>query len=604
MADSPVRPNSSGSSKAGSQLLRYDKSKGSLQNQLSRAMVRLRDHDHDRGYLPDGELSRLVCKEAVEEVLRGFTPSTRPLANMDIAAEAQEICRDTENYPSTSNGHEKEIETQLKPRSYRKVFAVLLLIERVCKIRRFVKEAVCDADLPLVVDTGSFSLRRKGRLDVPLRCFKGWTQSALTQFEERQWIVLAPHFSWRRSPVIHHDFCNGIILPFTSWTKLKRASGMGQVFKVEIHADHHSLDTGRGNNRFFAIKRLKSEEHEDFNREVSILRGLNKEHHAHPNLISLLATYKQHGIYYLIFPWAEADLIGYWMDINPSPSHDSETIMWLAEQCVGLASGLAKIHRYETLSGSSLLNLSFPRKSTAYHISVETASDLGGEENDTRIFFGRHGDIKPSNILWFPDTSGEGRKGGLKITDFGIAHFKTKDYFTFQERGRAPNSPTYRCPEWDTKDEIASTSYDIWALGCVYLEFITWYFGGYKYQREFGRKRLTSGDAWGEDEVGIDTFFTVEKSSRKPIVKPAVTEFIRDLYAHTECTDFFRKFLAMIEEEILIVEEKLPDGSKVGRKSAAHIARDLQEIIQRTLKNGGAKGPILQERIIGRARSW
>ncbi|KAH7268549.1 hypothetical protein B0J15DRAFT_578735 [Fusarium solani] len=70
--------------------------------------------------------------------------------------------------------------------------------------------------------------------------------------------------------------------------------------------------------------------------------------------------------------------------------------------------------------------------------------------------FGRHGDIKPENILWFsgPRPFTENYKGILKITDFGIAEFSTKPAVDRKRRGDAPNSATCCAPEIDLPVQV------------------------------------------------------------------------------------------------------------------------------------------------------
>lgn len=236
----------------------------------------------------------------------------------------------------------------------------------------------------------------------------------------------------------------------------------------------------------------------------------------HPNLISLLATYAQHGEFNLIFPWAEFDLHQYWRQINPSPSPEEhkDYLAWLAEQCMGIADGLSYIHRYATESFRSLLHsTSFPLTSV---VTVETL-----DKKEVCRLFGRHGDIKPENILWFPlpgPRSPAGKAQGiLKITDFGIAEFSTKPAVDKSRRGNTPNSPTYCAPEIDLQPPhgsgLVSPSYDIWALGCVYLEFITWWIGAGEYVDEFTESRLMPDyHHFSKNEFPLcsDKFFTIE----------------------------------------------------------------------------------------------
>src|SRR5882724_8579997 len=117
---------------------------------------------------------------------------------------------------------------------------------------------------------------------------------------------------------------------------------------------------------------------------------LSRATHAHAHLITLLATYEQGGKYHLVFPWAEANLLEYWKDINPTPPQTRKMATWLGEQCRGVADGLSTVHRYGTLSGRSLLHRnSFP---------LDTSKEPGTgtkemDVNETTVIrlFGRHG---------------------------------------------------------------------------------------------------------------------------------------------------------------------------------------------------------------------
>jgi serine/threonine protein kinase len=199
---------------------------------------------------------------------------------------------------------------------------------------------------------------------------------------------------------------------------------------------------------------------------------------AHPHLISLLATYEQFGSYFLIFPWADGDLTNYWRTTNPSPTFDANTVLWVARQCEGLASGLLKIHQYQT---SNL------EKTLGFH--------------EKR--WGRHGDLKPENILWFDSNEGV----TLKITDFGLSEYSTNHSRSYRPKNSVAFSMSYRAPESDFEDGKIGQSYDIWTLGCLYLEFITWLLGGWPLVTEFAQRRSSHDPMWSDVET--DTFFNL-----------------------------------------------------------------------------------------------
>lgn len=241
---------------------------------------------------------------------------------------------------------------------------------------------------------------------------------------------------------------------------------------------------------------------------------------AHKHLISLLATYEQYGEFYLLFPWAEAHLQDYWKQ-NPKPDLSYEGVHWLAEQCSGIADGLIHIHRYET----SLIKQRSTMKTAG---SQPTAIQPKDRKESFRVqrLFGRHGDIKPENILWFCDPSKENDRGVLKISDFGLTEFASKHSQCYKQNSQIAHSPSYRPPECDLEGAVVGPSYDIWTLGCLYLELITWQLGGWSLLQAFReRRRLRDHMQHG---IPTDTFFEIvrceETNTVGAMIKPKVTK--------------------------------------------------------------------------------
>lgn len=218
---------------------------------------------------------------------------------------------------------------------------------------------------------------------------------------------------------------------------------------------------------------------------------------AHPHVISLLATYEQLGVYYLIFPWADSDLNKFWSVLKPKPSFDTKTIEWVAKQCEGIAQGLAKIHHYQTSNADN---------------------PLGSHEKR----YGRHGDLKPENILWFSNDDG----GLLKISDFGLYEYSTIHSKSYKSKSSVATSLSYRAPECVVKGGKIGQSYDIWTLGCLYLEFITWLLGGWELIKEFEKRRMSVDPIFWD--MKTDTFFELVRYKDSvhvaAMVKSAVTD--------------------------------------------------------------------------------
>ncbi len=105
-------------------------------------------------------------------------------------------------------------------------------------------------------------------------------------------------------------------------------------------------------------------------------------------------------------------------------------------------------------------------------------------------FYGRHGDIKPLNLLWFPNPRDPDDMGTIKICDFGEGEFSSTES-SMRDSNSIAYTPSYRPPECDHGDpEInISATYDTWTLGCLFLEFVTWYIGGWELLDEFEQSR-------------------------------------------------------------------------------------------------------------------
>jgi serine/threonine protein kinase len=149
-----------------------------------------------------------------------------------------------------------------------------------------------------------------------------------------------------------------------------------------------------------------------------------------------------------------------------------------------------------------------------------------GDHDPRRKKYGRHGDINPGNILWYDDSDEAEHMltGTLKIADFGQA--EVNSYLSKTKRRDVANTLTYRPPECDAQPSIIRQPYDIWCLGCVYLEFVSWLLGGSSLVIAFSRKRMTP-DVF-QCNRDSDTFFQVDRNpdTLKPefMIKPAVSQ--------------------------------------------------------------------------------
>lgn len=496
------------------QMDRNDQPAKCLHDELFSALIST--HQEKRGFFAKDNLSKILTEERVRQELASHFEDS--LTEDNLANYAKTICQHTV-IPLGGT----DCDGQLKTRSFIKIFAILIIIQKTKAIVKLMEEDVNDSDLPLIKvpranEPKLFDLRVRSKPSKVLKCFQmkwNWNQLNIRNFEEWQWATLPLVFARSTGirKVTHYSLQEQRILPFTKDSsqykphysgKTELEGGFASVFKVGIHPEHHNfrIVPGKSEPECFAVKSLHSRNERAFKKEVEILNKFSDN--AHDHLISLLATYEQFGRFFLLFDWAEADLQRYWREVNPTPSFDSTTLLWLARQCKGIAGGITKIHAHESI----------------YRKPDPT---LPGNKN---VIFGHHGDIKPENVLWFagPSQKNSNVAGTLKLSDFGLAEFSLHQTISMTPKSKWAGSLGYRAPEADLKQDAAiGRAYDIWSLGCLYLDFITWVLGGSQLLDDFLEARKARDVMWHDIET--HTFFVLKidnAGNQKAIIKPAV----------------------------------------------------------------------------------
>lgn len=254
-------------------------------------------------------------------------------------------------------------------------------------------------------------------------------------------------------------------------------------------------------------------------RELQALKHFNQPETKHQHLIILLAAYSQKGEHFLIFPCAEYTLDNFWQAAGTSPGWNSK---WLLDQCHGITQGLDKVHEYDVPESPG---------------QTGNPSDL---PSDTKKLVGRHGDIKPQNILWFrnpvePTEQDTEAMGRLVLSDFTLMRFHNQGRNTATTMGSLGGTMTYRAPEVTVmSDKHASQKYDVWSLGCVFLEFVSCHLLGYnatrgecfqgrddRYYKSFVAWRLEEDIRYKYHE---DRFFLYRPGMKKAKVKESVKQ--------------------------------------------------------------------------------
>ncbi|KAH8652263.1 kinase-like domain-containing protein [Xylariales sp. PMI_506] len=487
-------------------------------------------------YLPNDKLDQIITRENVRCELRLIWP-IQPLqkcVEKDLEFYTDMIWN-THRYPDRF-GHSSLT-------SRRRIFAILVLFSKTERIFSFIEDGLWDKDLPFVFNKAKSQYEYRPNNNnnktqwQPVQCLNQWDEDHEKEsFCTYQWWMLSPFFDMKNGKISSHSaFFSQIALPFINDDDHRRDcqhGGFGEISRVRIHQAHHNLwetVTGSNTETFFAIKRLIHTEDSkaDFAREVRSLKRISRLGCKH--LISLLATYEYNGYYHLMFPWADGNLRDFW-EHDPLPEKTYERVLWLAEQCLGLTEGLKMIHHDEPSNNGG---------------RVKT----GGAER------GRHGDIKPENILYFkthPDKKGN-KMGLLMISDFGLARWHREiSNRPIYELGMAVTR-TYRAPEHDLPAPVYQP-FDVWGLGCLFLEFLTWYLRGWQVIDRASELRAHESRSPGGRE---DDFFHIDLISKtykhKATLKQCVRQWINTLHQDEFCTRYVQEFLDLISNHMLRV---------------------------------------------------
>jgi hypothetical protein len=132
-------------------------------------------------------------------------------------------------------------------RTARKIFAVLILIERPWKIFDFMAENVFDDELPLDrydQKGAQFSLRGANGFWLTTS-FGDWKVKDIRQFDEFQWSMMSPFFGQSQSgKPLFYRFHNRVILPWVRYSEVAEG-GFSVMHQAMIHPAHHNfLDMG------------------------------------------------------------------------------------------------------------------------------------------------------------------------------------------------------------------------------------------------------------------------------------------------------------------------------------------------------------------------
>jgi len=260
-----------------------------------------------------------------------------------------------------------------------------------------------------------------------------------------------------------------------------------------------------------------------------MLRGLDSSH-----LIKAVAFYKQKTgtgeDLFFVFLWAKhGNLRQFWAEEIPS-IHNNNYMQWIFDQLVGLTDAIYTLHH----------------------------------EDDTSY---RHGDLKPENVLCFNTSSLTAERDQTScifvITDVGLSRsYAESTGIRFKTKLMARETIAYVALETALfPDRSTSRKFDIWLLGCLYVEFVIWLLYGIKGLNRFG------------GEIGIGEqgrFYIITNSptinfadSKIAQINPVVTKWIEYIKQDPRCGEgsneiAIGRLINLVEKRLLVVKADPP----------------------------------------------
>ncbi|EQB51047.1 hypothetical protein CGLO_09453 [Colletotrichum gloeosporioides Cg-14] len=319
----------------------------------------------------------------------------------------------------------------------KRVFLILELCNSMKYLTILRDAGFCDKDLPIeakwsrdedryIVCTKVSSSNSK----VTHAVFDSWIDNDIRFFRDTQWLFMAPVFVPNR---FDYEMDNNCPLPIQKRIDHDKGGYSGAVYEVTIHQAHLQIEL---NGKGVASKEMHSAKREYFKKEADSLRLLHRL--GHPHLIQPLAAYRRGNLLGFLFPWAGGGTLReFWEKHQRARTQDGmeALVRWVVSQLRGLSGATTAMH----------------------------------EENC------RHTDLKPLNILLFEE---ETSLGTLCIADVGLAKIHEDD--TEQRKlmnALATKARTgterYIPPEFGHVNQL-SRVFDVWSLGCVFLEFLIW----------------------------------------------------------------------------------------------------------------------------------
>ncbi|KAF2968931.1 hypothetical protein GQX73_g4649 [Xylaria multiplex] len=342
-----------------------------------------------------------------------------------------------------------------------------------------------------------------------------WKPSELHLFMHHQWTYLAPIFPKK---IWDADLEPNCIIPFTV-VNARKETASSSVYQVTVHPSHQEDPVFKANGEIadFALKELRglSGRHYHWEIEANALKEISSLEH--PHLITVKAIIRQAGKCYFMFPWAEGGTLREFYQENKQPRLGPGFIRKIFQQLSGLADAVDTMH----YPGHAIGSL-------------------------------RHGDLKPENILRFMD---EAQVGVWKITDFALI----KCHHTQTSLRNDPTWTRLRTLLYEPPDDYTmperprSRRYDIWSMGCIYLELLIWLLYGYEELIAFQEALPAPSDKFS---LGDCRFWYPVRNEREAELQPNVVKYMEHIARDPECarSSAIGDLLDLIRTQLLVID--------------------------------------------------
>lgn len=468
--------------------------------------------------------------------------------------------------------------------SFCRIMGILLELDCARSIETFVERNLDDKCIPL--QTTGEGLDVCFSYDGNMIEIPGWPYDKYEDFERRQNQFVTPFLAKSGPSVPHYVLkVSERYLPIINQTDADASTGtdndkyivlddsatgggQGVVYAIQLHplSCHFDSFPYQHKDGWLARKeRRKATSKLEFLQEVYAWKEFNRKNDAKnglricPLVCTLQTTEGMQDRYHLVFPLATGSLTRLWSRYSRVEDYgDLLTPHWMAVELQQLSKTLSVVHHDER----------------------------EGEPDDGSPHFGRFGDVKPANILWFADYIGCSNAGALLFADLGLAKIHRRITMSASFPAKAGHSGTYRAPEFTISlNERIGRRADVWSFGCTLLEHLTWYVIGNEPQsynsrlfkqlekehpnfnprhKDIQNKAPVEVFAEIREEPDIehanvteDRFYSLDRDGHtvKVKIRPAVENWIRVLQTHERCSPFLAELLSFVQTEMLVVNQ-------------------------------------------------